>query len=96
VYAAFPGMYSCFTPAVMLTFGPEHYYSNYGLLFTMNIGYSLLFLLVTQTLFDVIGYTGLLFFVGTCSVISAAAIYTFPEGKTSESYRSRFSDDIGV
>ncbi len=37
VYAFYPGTYSCFAPATMRTFGPEHYAANYGLVFTINV-----------------------------------------------------------
>ena len=36
-YLVFPGIYSCFAPCTMQTFGPKHYSANYGLVFSMNV-----------------------------------------------------------
>ena len=37
IYSIYPGIYSCFAPETMRTFGPQHYSANYGLVFTMNV-----------------------------------------------------------
>ncbi len=36
-YASFPGIFASMAPACMQHFGPDHYFANYGLLFTNNV-----------------------------------------------------------
>ena len=37
IYFTFPGIYCCFAPCSMKSFGPKHYSANYGLVYSMNV-----------------------------------------------------------
>ena len=37
IYFTFPGIYCCFAPCTMQSFGPKHYSANYGFVYSMNV-----------------------------------------------------------
>ncbi|TRY72373.1 hypothetical protein TCAL_09716 [Tigriopus californicus] len=79
VYATNPGAYACFPPQIMKCFGPKHNATLYGLIFTASIFCSIVLLTVAQTLFPIIGYTGMFAVTGLVGALSIVVTLTWRE-----------------
>ena len=48
LYATCPGIYVIIAAEVSQAFGPLHYQANFGLLFTQNVAYSVVIIVITK------------------------------------------------
>ena len=48
LYASFPGIYAIVAAGVNDAFGPVHYQSNFGLLFTQSLAYCVVIMTLTK------------------------------------------------
>merc|ERR1712142_831956 len=62
--ATCPGIYAIIAAEVNQAFGPVHYQANFGLLFTQNLAYSVVIIIITKVLFSSLGYSGMFLIAG--------------------------------
>ena len=48
IYATCPGIYVIIAAEVIQAFGPLHYQANFGLLFTQNVAYCVVIIVITK------------------------------------------------
>ena len=80
LYAIFPGVYAVLAAGVNDAFGPVHYNSNFGLLFTQAVVSSLTIVMMTKVpvFQDNLGYTGMFLMAGGFGVISIVTTCFLP------------------
>jgi len=79
LYMALSGSFVLFPTCVSRTFGPEHAGTNYGLVFSNSVFGGPLTAILTQTLTDVLGYTGMFYLLAGFSSLSFLLTLPFRE-----------------
>ena len=90
IYASCPGIYVIIAAEVIQAFGPLHYQANFGLLFTQNVAYCVVIIVITkvsieslftsyilniiQGLFSFLGYSGMFLIAGAFGVFGQMAV----------------------
>jgi len=74
LYSTCPGIYAIIAAEVSQAFGPLHYQANFGLLFTQNIAYSLVIIIITKGMFTTLGYSGMFFVAGGFGMLGLLAV----------------------
>ncbi|XP_023338101.1 uncharacterized protein LOC111708833 [Eurytemora carolleeae] len=81
IFATFPGIYAIIAAALADYFGQKHYQANFGLLFTQNLGYCAIILIITKvpSIYNVFGYSGMFITSGVFSLIGLISAYFLPD-----------------
>merc|ERR1712179_694653 len=74
LYATCPGIYVIIAAEVIQAFGPLHYQANFGLLFTQNVAYCAVIIVITKGLFSFLGYSGMFLTAGAFGVLGLMAV----------------------
>jgi len=92
LYATFPGIYAIVAAGVNDAFGPVHYQSNFGLLFTQALAYCFVIMGLTKisVIYSLLGYTGMFLVAGAFGILGMVAIGVGPRHLSSEKFRRRF------
>ena len=86
-----PGSYACYPPALSKAFGAQYASTNYGIIFTAAVGYSLLLIGIAQFA-ESISPIYIFLMTGGFGVVGMIMIFLFPENIDSEVYRDKFGD----
>merc|ERR1712027_265667 len=87
IYFIGNGNYVCYPPQVLKEYGPENTSSIYGFMFTSSIVSSIILIIYTQNLFDLIGYSWTFAIIGLLCVLSAVISFFYNDSVTSEKLR---------
>eukprot|EP00092_Neocalanus_flemingeri_P012275 GFUD01013231.1.p1 GENE.GFUD01013231.1~~GFUD01013231.1.p1 ORF type:complete len:473 (+),score=82.72 GFUD01013231.1:152-1570(+) len=80
LYSVFPGIFAIVAAGVADAFGPDHYQSNFGLLFSQSIAYCATVIILTKVpvIHAVLGYNGMFLVAGGCGVLGLVVVAQAP------------------